>query len=79
MCELDYKLWPRLCGKLAKSDGTLHPNSKLRLDQITFIRGQKVGGWGTGKLAKQFGVTPQTIRNILSGKSWKECEHDVVH
>lgn len=49
--------------------GAAIPSSKLddqKVAQILSLKGEK-----TGRIAGQFGVTASTIRNILSGKTWR--------
>ena len=45
-------------------------NRKLNPEDVRFIRGV-VGVIGCKRLAKQFGVSPDTIKAVRKGRSWK--------
>jgi hypothetical protein len=45
-------------------------NTPFTADQIRAIRRRRAGGEKPGKLAAEFGVSYQTIRNIIVGKTW---------
>lgn len=50
-------------------------NAKLTAEQVTYIKHNCIKGdrkYGLLALAARFGVADSTIRNILSGKTWKE-------
>lgn len=55
--------------------GELHGMHKLSLEDVRYIRKNHVRNGGiykTGKLAKQFNVSTQTITNIVGNRNWKE-------
>lgn len=63
-----------------KPQGVNHPNSKLTLDDVDYIRShyhKGKRGSGVYALAKQFSVSPSTIRQIVTGKTYKvRCRKD---
>lgn len=57
-----------------KPQGINHPNSKLTLDDVNYIKthyrkGKR--GYGVYTLANQFNVSPSTIRQIITGRTYK--------
>ena len=51
--------------------GTAHPLSKLTPAAVIRIRDAHASGEMTiSALAREFGVTPMSIRQVLSGKAW---------
>jgi hypothetical protein len=51
--------------------GENHRNAKLTSAQVDEIRARYVHGRGA-KLAREFGVTGQSVGDIIAGRSWKE-------
>jgi hypothetical protein len=47
------------------------PKRKLTFDQVVEIRRRAAKGEQQKKLARQFGVVPQTISDIVLKKTWK--------
>lgn len=59
---------------LTKNYGSNHVFAKLSEDQVKEIRkSYQRGKYGSGScvLAKKYGVSPSTIKNIVRGASWK--------
>lgn len=57
--------------------GELHPNSKLKIEDVKYIRGIKE--WPRGlqrKVAKSLGVADITINRIRLGQCWNHIETD---
>ena len=53
--------------------GELHHKAKLTWDSVKKIREKYIPRlYSTWKLAKEFGVSQTVIRQIISGKLWKE-------
>ena len=50
--------------------GSKHVNSKLKEEDIPFIRYWSKIGYSRKDVADAFGVCPQTIQNIVDGKIW---------
>jgi hypothetical protein len=52
--------------------GSGHSKTVLHENDVIYIKAQlDIGGWGVGaKLARTFGVSPQTISDIKSGRVW---------
>lgn len=48
--------------------GEKHHNAKLTDEQVRYIRNM---GGSSQEIAKLFGITPQNVRYIRSGKAWK--------
>lgn len=58
-------------GRTVSMVGTDNGQSKLTEDQVRSIRAEAVPGKvGHKRLAKKYGVAPQTIKDILRGKNW---------
>lgn len=51
--------------------GESHPNSKLTIDAVSFIRKNYGADYPTKYLAALFGVGKTTIGNVLKNKVWK--------
>lgn len=61
-------------GRLGRKHGEEHYKAKLTQEQVAQIRSLYVKGQrgnGIRKLAKLFGVTPQTIFQVVNGQTWK--------
>lgn len=55
--------------------GNRHPQAKLTAAQVREIRRLRdEEGFGQSALAEAFGVSHKSIRNILTGKTWKHVE-----
>ena len=56
------------------SAGTANPNAKLNTEQVAEIRRRHNGRYGDGtRLAMEFGVTRDTISDIVRGRTWEHC------
>lgn len=55
----------------AKISGERGPGAKLTTKQVKEIISCRRDGLTPAKIAERFGVDPSTIRNILSGRTWK--------
>jgi hypothetical protein len=51
--------------------GRRNPNAKLTDDAVRLIRERYISGEGNESLARAFGVSGWSIRNVTSGKSWR--------
>jgi hypothetical protein len=62
-------------GRQIKPGGKAHGNAKLTWSIIRNIRRNYQGKWGERvALCKQYNVGKATMRDILSGRSWKETQ-----
>ena len=60
-------------GRTALPSGKAHGNAKLTWAIVRGIRRNYKGGWGAIRaLRAQYGVSKETIKDILAGRSWKE-------
>jgi DNA-binding transcriptional regulator YiaG len=50
--------------------GVLHRNAKLRPADVEYIR-EHASSVRPAELATEFGVTPQTIRDVIAGRTWR--------
>ena len=57
-----------------KARGERHSNAKLTDDAVLQIRTRYPPGTSMAQLAREFGVTPQAVRNVLLGKSWAHVQ-----
>ena len=64
-------------GRAKPSAGEGHCSAKLTADQVREIRRRYVPGvYGKGPhvLAKEFGVSKQSIQSLLKGKTWRTVQ-----
>jgi hypothetical protein len=54
--------------------GTNKPNAKLTENKVREIRKKYTPGYGWGRLAKEYGVAPGTIRQVLDGRAWNHVK-----
>jgi hypothetical protein len=54
-----------------KMVGENHPQHKLTMRDVRLIRGEYKSGAPQVYIARKYGVTPQTINNIIRGRIWK--------
>jgi hypothetical protein len=54
--------------------GTLNQNAKLTPEKIVTIRLKTLAGASRLTLAKEFGVSAQTIQKIVSGRTWRHVQ-----
>lgn len=57
-------------GRRVFAIGERHGHSKLTVGQVREIRKQNIQGLNMHQIAKTFGVSDWTIKNILTGKVW---------
>ncbi len=57
-----------------KARGERHVNAKLTEAAVIGIRTRYPLGVSMAQLAREFGVTPQAVRNVLLGKSWAHVQ-----
>lgn len=60
-----------LKGRARHARGDTHGRSKLREDYIPAIRCMAHEGWPQKSIARQFGVSVHTLKDLLHGKTWK--------
>lgn len=59
------------CGERGRRPrGTEKPNTRLHESDIPEIRRRLASGEGRSPIARSYGVDPQTIRQIETGKTW---------
>lgn len=56
---------------LKSTRGSQNSNAKLTVEAVTSIRHQAIGGRSLRELAKDFDVSPATIRNVVNNKTWQ--------
>lgn len=54
--------------------GTDQPAAKLNDDKVRQLRKMANDGLGRAHIARHFGVSRATIRNVLKGRAWKHVE-----
>lgn len=55
-----------------RNAGENNPHAKLNLEIVSQIRDEwQTGNYKKVELSKKYNVTPQTINNIISGRTWK--------
>jgi len=55
----------------SRARGSAHWQAKLTEKDIPRIRELRASGGSILRLARAYGVTPPTIRNVLTGVTWK--------
>ena len=58
-------------GKGSLIAGEKHGRAKLREGQVFEILAKRAEGLSLAKIAKEYGVSPYTVRDIIQGKRWK--------
>lgn len=58
----------------AASNTHVGASSKLSAATADAIRRLAAGGYSRTKLAEMYGVTPESIRNVLTGRTWRPAE-----
>lgn len=73
-CLLRGTTWKHAGGprsEIRRMYGENVPTSKMTTDQVAQLRGLYESGWTLYDLAPRFGLAPQTVSNIVRGKTWK--------
>lgn len=60
-----------MVAKRRNSWGERHPRAKLTIDDVIEIRSRVAAGEMQVTLAKEKGVSPCTIRGVISGRNWR--------
>lgn len=64
-------MWSKGRGRLVRTSGEDHPQSRLTAKQALEIRTRRLQGESLALLAKEFGVSQSTISLIGRGKIWR--------
>jgi len=59
--------------KNPSQNGSRNPSAKLKEEDVLMLRQMASEGASANSLSIRFGVTPRTIRKIVSGTRWAHC------
>lgn len=65
-------------GRFRAATGEDNSKTKLRPEQVQEIRQRSKAGEQNNNLAREFGITPQSLSAILVGKSWRHLPVEVA-
>jgi DNA-binding XRE family transcriptional regulator len=57
--------------RIRRKLGEQVPSAKLNPEKVRWIRNQHAAGVTKAEMARQLGVSPVTVHNVLNGTSWR--------
>jgi hypothetical protein len=51
--------------------GEAHPRALLTAEKVHRIRALRAQGWAVQRIGQEFGVSGDTVRSVLSGRTWR--------